>query len=118
MSRNHAKMFQSATLSIAVLLVLLVATPQVVSHSVLISPMPRNAVDRVLPAWRGGKFGNTTCEHPSTENSTTQKPVRTYAAPRRASNTSATSVPPWIFPDALPHHHSRHCHSPRPFQLV
>lgn len=25
--------------------------------------MPRNAVDRNLPAWRGGKFGNQTCEH-------------------------------------------------------
>ena len=34
-------------------------------HSSLIAPAPRNAVDRNLPAWSNGKFGNSTCEHPA-----------------------------------------------------
>lgn len=25
--------------------------------------MPRNAIDRDLPGWQGGRFGNSTCEH-------------------------------------------------------
>jgi len=56
-------------------LLLLFALPAAEAHSVLLSPMPRNAVDRFLPGWAGGHFGNATCAHPSTENSTTQKPV-------------------------------------------
>eukprot|EP00038_Savillea_parva_P007780 m.172466 g.172466 ORF g.172466 m.172466 type:complete len:355 (-) comp13543_c0_seq1:746-1810(-) len=32
------------------------------AHMQLINPMPRNTVDRDLPPWRGGKFGNNTCE--------------------------------------------------------
>ena len=33
-------------------------------HGALISPMPRNAVDRNLPAYKGGGFGNATCGGP------------------------------------------------------
>ena len=32
-------------------------------HGALISPMPRNAVDRFLPAYKGGRFGNSSCKH-------------------------------------------------------
>ena len=31
---------------------------------VQLSPMPRNAVDRDLPAYRDGHFGNASCPHP------------------------------------------------------
>ena len=31
------------------------------AHVQMISPMPRNAVDRDLPQWKGGNFGNDTC---------------------------------------------------------
>ena len=33
-------------------------------HAALISPAPRNAVDRKLEPWAGGRFGDATCEHP------------------------------------------------------
>jgi lytic starch monooxygenase len=33
-----------------------------VAHVQMITPMPRSAADRNLPPWRGGKFGNNTCE--------------------------------------------------------
>ncbi len=52
----------------------------VLSHSSLISPMPRNAVDRTLAPWNDPQWGpgtlphNASCKHPSYENSTTQKP--------------------------------------------
>ena len=36
----------------------------VTTHIHLMSPMPRNAVDRDLPAYRGGQFGNGSCAHP------------------------------------------------------
>ena len=35
------------------------------AHGALISPMPRNAVDRFLPAYRGGRFGNGSCFFPA-----------------------------------------------------
>ena len=31
------------------------------AHVQLLSPMTRNTVDRNLPQWRGGRFGNNTC---------------------------------------------------------
>eukprot|EP01051_Picozoa_sp_SAG22_P021611 SAG22_NODE_4840_length_1153_cov_1.905123_2_plen_118_part_00 len=34
------------------------------SHGSLISPMPRNAVDRDLPGYVGGRFGNASCGGP------------------------------------------------------
>jgi hypothetical protein len=34
------------------------------SHGALISPMPRNAVDRFLPGYAGGHFGNASCGGP------------------------------------------------------
>lgn len=37
---------------------------QVAAHGSLLSPMPRNAVDRDLPPYRGGQFGNGSCAHP------------------------------------------------------
>ena len=33
-------------------------------HAALITPPPRNAVDRNLEPWAGGRFGDATCEHP------------------------------------------------------
>jgi hypothetical protein len=35
------------------------------AHAALISPMPRNAVDRFLPGYRNGGFGNASCPHPA-----------------------------------------------------
>ena len=43
---------------------LVAAAPRAAGHGSLIAPMPRNAVDRDLPAYRGGRFGNHSCEHP------------------------------------------------------
>ena len=38
-------------------------------HSSLVSPISRNAVDRNLPPWQGGRFGNNqSCAHPSGES--------------------------------------------------
>lgn len=38
----------------------------VVGHSSLVSPFARNSVDRDLPQWKGGHFGNGThCAHPA-----------------------------------------------------
>ena len=37
------------------------------AHSSLITPPPRNAVDRSLPQWHGGHFGYANCSHPARE---------------------------------------------------
>ena len=50
------------TLRTTTLLAHLVAS--VHGHAALISPAPRNAVDRNLEPWAGGRFGDATCEHP------------------------------------------------------
>ena len=43
--------------------------PHILHHSSLLSPMPRNAVDRDLQPWSGGRFGdNQSCAHPSYES--------------------------------------------------
>ena len=40
---------------------------QTAAHSSLVSPVSRNAVDRSLPPWHGGRFGdNQSCAHPTT----------------------------------------------------
>lgn len=49
-------------LRVTTLLAQLVATAH--GHAALISPAPRNAVDRNLEPWAGGRFGDATCEHP------------------------------------------------------
>lgn len=41
-----------------------VVVGHVAAHGSLIQPMPRNAVDRELPAYKGGRFGNHSCPHP------------------------------------------------------
>ena len=43
---------------------LLGAVGHAAAHGSLIQPMPRNAVDRSLPAYKGGQFGNSSCPHP------------------------------------------------------
>ena len=41
----------------------------VAGHSSLVSPISRNAVDRNLRPWQGGRFGNNqSCAHPSRES--------------------------------------------------
>lgn len=44
----------------------MVAGP-VEGHSSLLVPPPRNAVDRGLPQWAGGRFGYANCSHPAYE---------------------------------------------------
>jgi hypothetical protein len=51
--------------------VLLALLHQTAAHSSLISPISRNAVDRVLAPWSNGTFGNNrSCAHPAWENTT------------------------------------------------
>ena len=38
------------------------------AHVQMLSPMPRNAIDRDLPQWAGGRFGNGTCERAKTKH--------------------------------------------------
>jgi hypothetical protein len=39
-----------------------------VAHMQMLSPMPRNTIDRNLPQWKGGRFGNDTCERTPPQN--------------------------------------------------
>eukprot|EP00037_Helgoeca_nana_P015134 m.141751 g.141751 ORF g.141751 m.141751 type:complete len:354 (-) comp22880_c0_seq1:29-1090(-) len=44
------------------LVVLASVVGSAVAHVQMLMPMPRNTVDRNLPPWQGGKFGNNTCD--------------------------------------------------------
>ena len=49
-------------------MVLLAGLASVSAHSSLLSPFARNAVDRDLPQWKGGHFGDGLhCAHPAGE---------------------------------------------------
>eukprot|EP00038_Savillea_parva_P017602 m.21074 g.21074 ORF g.21074 m.21074 type:complete len:358 (+) comp3855_c0_seq1:52-1125(+) len=52
----------------AALLGLAATTPESAAHSSLLNPFPRNAVDKNLPQWSNGRFGDGLhCAHPANE---------------------------------------------------
>jgi hypothetical protein len=64
-ANSKATPMRCSVLAPALLLANLVGIAE--PHASLISPLPRNAVDRFLPGYRGGGFGNSSCPHPGPE---------------------------------------------------
>jgi len=50
---------------VAIILAIVHHATLIYGHAALITPPPRNAVDRSLAPWAGGRFGLATCEHPT-----------------------------------------------------